>query len=251
VRYRSKWRIALEQHARLRENGVVCDWWTFDEGYGSKPGFLHELEQRKQCYVGEVPRSFRCHGRVPSGKHKSSWAEDIVRHSRAFRNEPWQRVRLARQTLGAQEWEVKAAQVWLPWDRTRTYWLIWARNARSGEEKYFVSNASVGTKLEVLLRVAFRRWPIEHSFRVSKGEMGFRHYEGRSYVGLMRHLVLCLVVMRFAAGEAERLRGEKPGGDSGASLHGAESAERGMAGGSAGDDGVGVHVDEVAVLSAA
>ena len=31
--------------------------------------------------------------------------------------------------------------------------LIWARNERTGEEKYFVSNAPEGTPLGVLLRV--------------------------------------------------------------------------------------------------
>jgi hypothetical protein len=36
VRYRSKWRIALDQLIRLRGNGVTFDWVVFDEGYGSK-----------------------------------------------------------------------------------------------------------------------------------------------------------------------------------------------------------------------
>jgi len=37
--------------------------------------------------------------------------------------------------------------------------------------------------------VAFTRWNVEHGLRVSKSELGFRHFEGRSYVGLMRHVV--------------------------------------------------------------
>jgi SRSO17 transposase len=40
VRFRSKWRIALDQLIRLRANGVTFDWLTFDEGSGSKPPFL-------------------------------------------------------------------------------------------------------------------------------------------------------------------------------------------------------------------
>jgi hypothetical protein len=92
----------------------------------------------------------------------------------------------------------------------RTYWLIWARNLRTGEEKYFVSNASRRSSLRRLLRVAFTRWNVEHSFRLSKGEIGFRHFEGRSYVALMRHLVLCCVTLTFVADQAERLRGKNP-----------------------------------------
>jgi SRSO17 transposase len=36
VRYRAKWRIALDQYLRLHATGVRFDWLVFDEGYGSK-----------------------------------------------------------------------------------------------------------------------------------------------------------------------------------------------------------------------
>src|SRR5262249_36614753 len=35
VRYRPKWRIALDQLIRLSGNGVTFDWLVFDEGYGA------------------------------------------------------------------------------------------------------------------------------------------------------------------------------------------------------------------------
>jgi hypothetical protein len=59
-----------------------------------------------------------------------------------------------------------------------------------------------------LLRVAFARWNVEHEIRLGKSERGFRHFEGRADVGLMRHLVLCLLPMTFVAGQPARLRGE-------------------------------------------
>jgi SRSO17 transposase len=58
-----------------------------------------------------------------------------------------------------------------------------------------------------LMRVAFRRWNVEHSIRLSKSEIGFGHSEGRDYTGLMRHLLLCVLVMIFVAQQTERLRG--------------------------------------------
>ena len=142
-------------------------------------------------------------------------------------------------------WQVKAAQVYLIRKRKttdRTYWLIVARNAATGEVKYFVSNAPADTPLERLLRVAFLRWNVEHGFRVAKSEIGFGHYEGRNYTGLMRHLMLCLVVMGFVAGRTDRLRGEKSGGDAGAGVPGVEPTVRGVAGQPAGDDRVGAYV---------
>jgi IS5 family transposase len=55
------------------------------------------------------------------------------------------------------------------------------------------------------------RAKVEHVFRVAKSEIGFDHFEGRSYAGLMRHMALCQVVMLFLAERTTRLRGEKPG----------------------------------------
>ena len=39
--------IALEQYDRATNNGIVFEWITFDEGYGSKPEFLRQLDARK------------------------------------------------------------------------------------------------------------------------------------------------------------------------------------------------------------
>ena len=80
-----------------------------------------------------------------------------------------------------------------------------------------------------VVRAAFARWNVEHAFRVAKGEAGLTHYEGRSYVGLMRHLVLCLAVVGFVALRAAELRGEKPGGDAGAGVPGAQRPVRRVA----------------------
>ena len=151
---------------------------------------------------------------------------------------------LARLTVADQAWEVRAGQVYLLRDRRpteRTYWLIVARNVTSGEVKYFVSNAPPDTPLEKLLRVAFRRWNVEHTFRVSKTEIGFGHFEGRHYLALMRHLILCLLVMGFVADQTDRLRGEKSGDHVGASVPGIEPALRRLAGEPAGHIGVGAY----------
>jgi hypothetical protein len=97
-----------------------------------------------------------------------------------------------------------------------------------------VSNAPAGAALGRLLRVGFGWWDVEHSIRSSKGEVGFRDFQGRHYVALMRPLVLCLVTLTFTAGQAARLRGEKSRGD-------VEPTVRGLVGCAAGGDSVAVH----------
>src|SRR5882762_10232438 len=58
VRYRPKWRIALDQVVRLSGNGVHFDWLVFDEGYGAAVPFLNILNLVKQRFVAEVPVNF-------------------------------------------------------------------------------------------------------------------------------------------------------------------------------------------------
>jgi hypothetical protein len=123
-----------------------------------------------------------------------------------------------------------------------TYWLIWASSDKTGEEKFFLSNAPADTAVEVLVRVAFRRAPVEHCFRVCKSELGFSHYEGRHYVALMRHLGLCVSALAFVAEYTEGLRGGKCGGDDGAGLPGGGPGVPGLAGPAAGDDRGGLRV---------
>jgi len=244
VVYRPKWQIAARQVRRARAVGIGLDWLTFDEGYGDKPGFLDDLDDQRLSYVGEVPKSFRCFTAPPRPGEASHRADDLVRHSPVFAGQPAQTVRLARQTLGEQEWQAKAAAVWrrcAGGAGVRRCLLIWARRERTGEEKYFVAQAPAETGLGLLLRVGFTRWNVEHTLRVSKSELGFRHFEGRSYVGLMRHLMLCLVTLTFVAGQAERLRGEKSGGDGGAGVPGAELGLPGLVGSPAADERAGTH----------
>jgi SRSO17 transposase len=249
VVYRPKWQIALEQLDRAQQQGVPFDWLTFDEEYGKRPGFIAGLDARQLRFVGEVPRSFSCltvqrSGRPPAAERKGRSAEDVVRSCVAFRSQPWQVLHLSRQTLADQVWRVKAARVWLHsaagWS-AGTYWLIWASNDQTGEEKFFLSNAPADVSVAILVRVGFRRWNVEHTFRVAKSELGFTHFEGRRYVALMRHLSLCLITLAFVAEHTDRLRGEKSGGDDGAGVPGAGRTVPGLAQTAARDGGSGMH----------
>jgi SRSO17 transposase len=221
----------LTQLARAEGNGVEFDWLTFDEGYGCIPRFLGRLDRAGQRYVGEVPKSFRCRTRA---RARPSRADDLMAHSPQARGQPWRRFRLARQTDCDQVWRARSIPVYVGKEARAGHRLVAAENAATGEVKYFVTNAATPAGLGVLLRVAFTRWHVEHVLRVAKSEVGLTHYEGRNYVGLARHLVLCLTALGFVALHTERLRGEKPGGDAGAGVPGAERAVRDAPGASAG-----------------
>lgn len=53
--YRPKVRIALELVDRAQANGLVLEWLTLDEWYGSKPS-LGALDDRRQRFIGEISK---------------------------------------------------------------------------------------------------------------------------------------------------------------------------------------------------
>ena len=202
VGYRAKWRVALDQLIRLDARGVRFDWLVFDEGYGSKVPFLSVLSLVNQRFVGEVPVNFAAATSEGGASHRA----DAVLTARAA--EGGRRFRVARRTVRAAVWRATSQSVWVD---GRAYTLVVAINESTAEVKYFVTNATTAP-LSRVLAVAFRRATIEHTFRVAKSEAGLTHYEGRQWVGLVRHLVLTLVVLGFVSIHTDRLRGGKTRG---------------------------------------
>lgn len=208
MHYQAKWRIAFDQLLRLDANGIKFDWLTFDEGYGSKVPLLSLLSLASQRFVAEVPVNFWV--RLAPGE-AAVRADGVLTAQDARQG---RRVRIPRQTGPDQWWRAASVRVQVA---GHEYLLVVAINESTGERKYFVSNAT-DQPLRVVLLVAFRRATIEHGFRLGKQEVGLMHYEGRHYVGLLRHLILALIVLGFVSIHTDRLRGGKPGGDDGAGV---------------------------------
>jgi hypothetical protein len=121
-------------------------------------------------------------------------------------------------TKGPAVWRVRVAPFHLKRDGlpTRAHWLVVAQNVPDeGEVKYFASNAPAGTPLEVLLHVAFSRWPVERCFQDQKTELGMDHFEARNYTALMRHLAITAVTFLFLSRVRQAYRQGKRGGKTG------------------------------------
>jgi SRSO17 transposase len=239
VTYRPKWQIGLELYDRAVTNGVRFAWVTFDEGYGSKPGFLRGLAERQQRYVGEVPKDFRGWLKPPrvitrpyhrkrrgrgrkvprlvSGSRPAQRVDELLERAPAFRDQPWQRWRVKDGEKGPMVWECKHVRIYpkdakgLPGEPLH---LVVARNVLDPKEvKFFVSNAPAETEVQILLLVAFGRWRVERCFEDQKSEVGLDHYEGRKHLGLRRHLALTAVSYLFLARVRQEWLGEKIGTD--------------------------------------
>ena len=239
MEYQPKWQIALQVLDRAVANGVSFRYLTFDEGYGGKPEFLRQLAARGQTYVAEVPRTFtgwlqapyvtdqpyrrhrrgrgRAIPRLGAGSTPAQSVEHHLLHTPALRDQTWKRWRIKDTHKGPMVWETKQVRLipkgedGLP---AAPLHLIVARNVRDVlEVKFFVSNAPPETAQAELLHVAFSRWRIERCFEDQKTELGFDHFEGRSYLGLKRHQAITAVTHLFLSEVQLQLRGGKPGVD--------------------------------------
>ena len=77
-------------------------------------------------------------------------------------------------------------------------WLVIRRNLDNPAElKFYFSNAPADTPLLELVRLSGLRWPIEIIFEEGKGELGFDHYETRSWLGWHHHLLLVSLAHHF------------------------------------------------------
>jgi SRSO17 transposase len=234
VAYRPKWQIALELHDRAQANGLTFDWLAFDEGYGSKPLYLQGLDARKQRFVGEVPTTFSCwldrppvtnrpfrrNGRgrprktprLRSDAWPSNGAKDLLEQSPTFRDQRWIAYRVKDGQKGPIVWEAKHARIVLNVEGMPgvDLHLIVARNVLDRNEvKFFVSNAPAKTAISTMLLVAFSRWRVERCFQDQKQEVGLDQWEGRTWRGLQRHLILTSVSYLFLARVRESMRGKK------------------------------------------
>ncbi len=237
VAYRPKTAIALELYDRARANGVVLDWLTFDEWYGSKPPFLRALDDRQQRFIGEIhkdvvgwinppritSRPYRRgrHGRgrktprLVAGSRPAQTVAELAASHPALRDQAWQTWRIKDGAKGPIVWKAKHTLLYVKDEDalpTRRYHLVVCENPLTGEVKYFLSNAPRRTPLPKLLQIAFSRWPIERCFEDQKGELGLTHWEGRLWLSLQRHLILTSVSYLFLATACERLRGKKSRG---------------------------------------
>jgi SRSO17 transposase len=236
--HRPKWQIGLELYDIARGNGLAFAWVTFDEGYGGKPGFLRGLIARGQRFVGEVPgsltgwierpavtcRPYRKGGRsrprkVPRLVSGSPRALSLRDHlsGPALDTQPWRASHVKDTEKGPMVWEAKRATITLKDEDDlpgMMLELVVARDVTDRDKtKFFVSPVAREMPTEPLLLAGLTRWHVERCFEDSKTELGFDHWEGRSYLGLMRHQIISAVSLLLLAEVRRELRGEKPGVD--------------------------------------
>jgi hypothetical protein len=204
--FKTKNEIALEMIAKMdAKRGFQAKWVGADSAFGGDQKFLDSIPER-YYYFAEIKKNqhvFLSPGtHIPeySGKGRrdlkvkadtDSINVEMVANDPAT---PWRTVFLGEGSKGPIISREKCLRVYenrngLP---GREIWL-YIRELSDGSLKYSISNAPADIRIEVLRKQALRRWPIEQCFEECKGDLGMDHYEGRSWVGWHRHLLLVFI----------------------------------------------------------
>lgn len=233
VTFKTKPQIALGMVDRSIDNGVRVMAWTFDELYGRDGKFLDGLDERSQAFVGEVPPNAHVwlskpkvlkkppknrtgrpknYPRLKRRDAKPSEVQNLRKYSPVFHEQRPQRYRIKDTHKGPEVWEILWHTCWRKTHDGRLVsnqcTLLVARNVRTGEWKYFLSNRVPGRDgwtLRALLRIAFARWQVESCFRESKEELGWDHFECRGWACIHRHLFATILSHLFCARVRQQL----------------------------------------------
>jgi SRSO17 transposase len=214
--FKTKPALALELlQAALQRGELPFRWVAADALYGDTPSFRDGVAELGKWYFTEMACSTRVwrsrprlmlphrsrhhltclHMRTPN--YRTSRVDELVMH---IPQDAWLRATIKEGSKGPLVCDfaflrVTEARQNQPGPQV---WLVIRRNVADPTEiKFYFSNAPADTPLAELVRVSGMRWPIESIFEESKGEVGFDHYETRSWLGWHHHMCLAFLAHHF------------------------------------------------------
>jgi len=197
LRFREKWRIALSQTRRVMKAGFRLTAVVADADYGSTARFRRGLERLGLRYAVAI------RGCVTVWTAGARRARPVSEVAPAIPEAAWQRVTWAAGTKGPLAARFAAVRV-RPARSRGDRWLLCERSLATDERKYYLLNLDATATLRDLVTLARSRWPIEQQYRELKDELGFDHFEGRTYRGWTHHVVLTAIAFTFLQLERRR-----------------------------------------------
>ena len=231
LEHQTKPDIALE----LVKNALARDdlpfrWVAADALYGDAPEFCDGIADLGKWYFVEVRCTTRIwlerpevwvppwkgRGRRPTRqrlKNPQQKALQVDELARQLSAETWVRARIKEGSKGPRVCDFACLRVFdvragLP---DQEVWLVLRRNlADPTEIKYYLSNAPADIDPAELVRISGMRWPVEIIFRAGKVEVGFDHYELRSWVGITICSLPLSLISSWSACECSSKNGRRP-----------------------------------------
>lgn len=216
--YQTKPEIALGLLHKAFERGEVpCQWVAADALYGDSPAFREGVADLGKWYFVEISCSshvwierpevhlptWKGRGRKPTRlrlRHPEQQSQRVDTLVQQLPAKAWVRARIKEGSKGPLVCDfaclrIVEVQNGLPGPES---WLILRRNIEDPTEiKYYFSNAPVEIDPLALVRISGMRWPVEIIFRTGKVEVGFDHYELRSWLGWHHHMLFAFLAHLF------------------------------------------------------
>lgn len=100
---------------------------------------------------------------------------------------------------------IPAYEASLPPEEREELWLLieW-RDGEAEPANYFLSSLPKRMTKKQLIRIVMQRWRTERIYEDLKGELGFDHFEGRSFPGWHHHVSVVLCCYAFVIAERAR-----------------------------------------------
>ena len=227
IRFQEKWRLALTLLRQARAAGFQITAVLGDAEFGDNATLrrtLHRLKlpyalgisstltvfrgtppvaipprkrpqaphpRRLQVTNGSRPEAVRAiAAQLPTRAwHRVTWRNGT--------NRPWAAHFAALRVTPAHDWRARrlAPEVWLLFERDL--------GATPRIKGYFVALPPTAS-LRALVRLAHQRWAIEQQYQELKDELGLDHFEGRSFPGWHRHVVLTALAYTWLQRERRR-----------------------------------------------
>jgi SRSO17 transposase len=208
--------LGLVQKA-VKRDSLPIQWVAADELYGDSPAFRDGIAALGKWYFSEIKSTtpiwrscpkvhvpkWKGRGRRPTRLRLCNPNARPLQVKQLVRNIPktdWVRATIKEGSKGPIVCDfaflrVTESRANLP---AGELWLIIRRNLDDPSViKYYFSNAPADTPLSEFVRISGMRWPIETIFEEAKCEVGFDHYEMRSWLGWHHHMLLVSLAHHF------------------------------------------------------
>jgi SRSO17 transposase len=209
TRFQEKWRLALTLLQQARAAGIQITAVLGDAEFGDNRTLRQYLHRTGLNYAMGVSSTLTV---LRAGMTRAEPVRAIAAQlpRRAWRvvswqngtNRPWKAEFTAVRATPAQRW---------PHRRAPEVWVLFERDlgATPRVKTYFVTLPPTAS-LRALVRLAHHRWAIEQQYQELKDELGLDHFEGRSYPGWNRHVLLTALAYTWLQHERRRAGARLP-----------------------------------------
>lgn len=190
--FATKPHLAKQMLQRASEAGLKLAYVTGDCAYGDDPELRGWLEEHHQAYV--LARSLDSY--VWSGTQQRTITSLLAE----LPEQDWVRLSAGAGSKGERVYEWQELALFPVADTGWRRSLLFRRSLSDASDvAAYTVFAPAQTTVMAHVQVAGKRWTVEESIQVGKGEVGLDHYEVRSWTGWYRHITLAMVGQAFLA----------------------------------------------------